>query len=359
MPRGHTRHTTLVVAVTVAVVVAGWAPVAAGARPTAEGTGGQIDTVTATDTPNHAATTAPPTTANGYLAAFRNLSDDPALSTYGELEVLRSRAVAAVQVGSFDDARSRRMRGVLAVLQNFSAAYESATAGDREESLTRANDTARALDRLRTAGGRDYAALAQLALDRFYRDRGDRLRTEARTAERTPTQLQLFRLAVRAYQRGGATDRFSSTSANLERLSAEYETDLSLLNRSVTTAAAFRSSCDDRCSDPQTAVRAFGLDVFDRYVEARAAVSGARQAASLSSEHQLTARLERARGLEEWGVGTLRALTIASVALIGGYTLLFALFGAVVMARLSRWGQDAKDATLGDILPREPLEVER
>lgn len=358
MARGHTRHTTLVVAVTVAVVVAGWAPVAAGARPTAEETVGQTDTVTATDTPASAAAT-PPTTADGYLAAFRNLSEDPALSAYGELEVLRSRAVAAVQVGEFDDDRSRRMRGVLAVLQNFSAAYDAASAGERERSLTRANDTARALDQLRSAGGRDYAALAQLALDRFYRDRGDRLREDARAAERTPTQLQLFQLAVRAYQRGGATDRFSSTSANLERLSAEYETDVSLLNRSAATAATFRSSCDGRCSDPQTAVQAYGLGVFDRYVEARAAVSGARRAASLSSEHGLTDRLERARGLESWGVGTLRALTLASVGLIGGYTLLFALFGAIVMARLSRWGQDAKDATLGDILPREPLEVER
>jgi hypothetical protein len=88
-------------------------------------------------------------------------------------------------------------------------------------------------------------------------------------------------------------------------------------------------------------------------------VSGARQAAALSSEHGLDDRLERARGLESWGVGALRALTLASLALIGGYTLVFALLGALVMARLSAWGRDARDATLGDILPREPLEVDR
>ena len=300
-----------------------------------------------------------PETADGYLAAFRSLSGEPALSTYGEMEVLRSRAVAAVQVGEFTDERRQRMRQVLATLERFTAAYDAAENGSRAESLTLANETAVAVGELRAAGGTDYAALAQLALDRFYRDRGDEFREQARSADQTPTQLRLFRAAVQAYERGGATDRFSTASANRERLAAEYETDEALLNQSLATATTFRTACDSRCGDPQTALQAFGLGVFDRYTEARVAVTGARRAGALADEHGLTSRLETANEQTEWGTTALQSLTIASLGLIGGYTLAFALFGALVMARLSQWGADAKDATLGDILPREPLEVER
>ena len=380
------RHTTLALVVC-AVVTAGWLPAVAGAQTThTTGEqmhaqhGGEIDTQrldaqrqsgaherqNANDSSQHSVSgdwqhsvSDHPETADGYLAAFRSLSGEPALSTYGEMEVLRSRAVAAVQVGEFTDERRQRMRQVLVTLERFTAAYDAAENGSRTESLALANETTAAVEGLREAGGTDYAALAQLALDRFYRDRGDEFREQARSADQTPTQLQLFRAAVQAYERGGATDRFSAASANRERLAAEYETDEALLNRSLATATAFRTACDGQCSDPQTALQAFGLGVFDRYTEARAAVTGARRAGALADEHGLTSRLEAADEQTAWGTTALQSLTVASVALIGGYTLVFALFGGLVMARLSQWGADAKDATLGDILPREPLEVER
>jgi|GEM_PF-1839044 len=390
------RHTTLVIVVC-AVVTAGWLPAVTGAQTTGHTTGEQMhaqphDAQTHTqlrDAQRQSERHAPlqhasddwqpgagdswrptadgsrrhslsdhPETADGYLAAFRSLSGEPALATYGEMEVLRSRAVAAVQVGEFTDERRQRMRRVLATLEWFTAAYDAAENGSQAESLALANETTAAVDRLRDAGGADYAALAQLALDRFYRDRGDELREQARSADQTPTQLRLFRAAVEAYERGGATDRFSAASANRERLAAEYETDEALLNRSLSAATAFRSACDGRCSDPQTALQAFGLDVFDQYTESRAAVTGARRAGALADEHGLTSRLETANEQTAWGTTALRSLTVASVVLIGGYTLVFAVFGALVMARLSQWGADAKDATLGDILPREPLEGE-
>ncbi len=388
------RHTTLLIVVCT-VVAAGWLPAVTGAQTVGHTTGEQphaqpetqphaqpetqphaqrqdthTDTTDSQENKHHRQQRSVsddqqhglsdhPETADGYLAAFRSLSGEPALSTYGEMEVLRSRAVAAVQVGEFTDERRQRMRQVLVTLERFTAAYAAAENNSRTTSLTLANETTAAVDGLREAGGTDYAALARLALDRFYRDRGDELREQARSTDQTPTQLQLFRAAVEAYERGGATDRFSAASANRERLAAEYETDEALLNRSLATATAFRTTCDGRCSDPQTALQAFGLGVFDRYTEARTAVGGARQAAALADEHGLTSRLETADEQTAWGTTALQSLTIASVGVIGGYTLVFALFGALVMARLSQWGADAKDATLGDILPREPLEVER
>lgn len=300
---------------------------------------------------------APPDTADGYLAAFRQLDGSPALSAYGAMDVLRSRAVAAVQIGNFTEQKRERMTRVLSVMRTFVTAYEAAQNGSRGQSLRLANRTAAEVDALRSAGGSDYAALAQLAIDRFYRAQGDQFRERARNASRTPEQIQLFEVAVRAYQRGGATERFSSTTTNVERLRAEYDKDLPRLNSSLSSGVAFREQCNGRCAEPQTALSAFGTGVFEQYVAARGAVADSRRASGLAREHGLSEREATASEQVAWAEDALRSLTLAALTLLMAYAALFALLGGYLMASVSQWETDTTDANLGEMLPREPLEV--
>lgn len=349
----------LTVLLTATILVGAVQPAAAGTVST-EAFQSDTHQTTVGDTPTPPATadrSAPPDTADGYLTAFRQLDDSPALSAYGAMDVLRSRAVAAVQVGEFTDPKRERMTRVLSVMQTFVTAYEASQNGSRSQSLRLANQTATEIDALRAAGGSDYAALAQLAIDRFYRAQGDQFRERARNASRTPEQIQLLEVAVRAYQRGGATERFSSTTTNLERLRAEYDKDLPRLNSSLSSGAAFREQCDGQCSEPQTALSTFGTGVFEQYVAARAAVADSRRAGELAREHGLSQRETTATEQVAWAEDALQSLTLAALALLLAYAALFALVGGYLMASVSQWETDTIDANLGEMLPREPLEV--
>lgn len=300
-----------------------------------------------------------PETADGYLDAFRSLSGEPALSEYAELDVLRSRAVAALQVGTFGDRERSRMRYTLATMRSFVSAYEAAQAGDRRRSLRLADETGDAVTALRDAGGTEYAALARLALERFYERQGDRLRARARNTTRTPAKIQLFEGAVQAYRDGNATGRLSSTSTNLERIAAEYRRDNRSLNASLSAVASFRASCDGRCDGAVTVANSFGVGTFSQYVAARRAVADATRARRLAAEHGLSGRVTRAEEQLAWARTALRSATLAAAGILFGYALALGLVAALFVYRLTAWDADVAAANVGSILPREPLEVEK
>ncbi|MEZ3115899.1 hypothetical protein RYH80_08205 [Halobaculum sp. MBLA0147] len=300
-----------------------------------------------------------PETADGYLDAFRSLSGEPALSEYAELDVLRSRAVAALQVGTFGDRERRQMRYTLATMRSFVSAYEAAQAGDRRRSLRLADETGDAVTALRDAGATEYATLARLALERFYERQGDSLRARARNTTRTPEKIQLFEGAVQAYRDGNATGRLSSTSTNLERIAAEYRRDNRSLNASLAAVASFRASCDGRCDGAVTVAESFGVGTFSQYVAARRAVADATRARRLAAEHGLSGRVTRAEEQLAWARTALRSATLAAAGLLFGYALALGLVAALVVYRLTAWDADVAAANVGSILPREPLEVEK
>lgn len=297
--------------------------------------------------------------ANEFLTALRELDGEEALSAYGTMEIVRSRAAVAVQVGEFTDAERRQMSHLLTALGTFVDAYEASQNGSRFESLRLANDTRGAIDDLQAAGGTEYARLARLAVDRFYREQGDRLRADARNASRTPEQIRLLTGAVEAYRAADATDRFSATASNVERIRAEYRADVQELNESAAAAGSFLEGCDGQCGGVGDALSAYGSGVFGRYLTGRQAVSNARQALALAEEHGLSERERSLQADVDATESSLRGLTLASLTALGGYTLAVCLLGAILMTRVTQWGIDTADANIGRIVPREPLEVRR
>lgn len=296
-------------------------------------------------------------TASEFLADFRELGSANALSAYATMETARSRAVVAVQTGEFTDAKRDRLAALLTVLESFVTAYEAAQAGNTTESLRLIGETSDSVESLRTSGGAEYGALAQLAVDRFYLTRGDELRTEARNTTATAARIELLEAAVAAYRAGGGDARLSSTASNLERTRVPFQADMAAVNESVKTTRAFLRACDGQCAGAQTALSAHRLGVFDRYLTAREADSEARRAVTLANKHELE---QRAATLAERAGKTqsgLLGLALASVSVFVGYTVLAVLVCTLVAVRVTQWGADTDAATVGQIIPRDSPSV--
>lgn len=298
-----------------------------------------------------------PRTAEEFLGALRGYEEAPALTNYSELEVMRSQAVTAVQSGAFTDADRSRMRALLAVLDEFTAAYRAASNGSRVESLGRANRTAAAVDRLEAAGGEDYAALARLGVERFYRQQGEALYERSRTATNTSAELRSLEAAATAFGASGATDRYSAVSAEASRLRATYESDRRRMREALAAANAFADDCGPACDSPVAAVAGLGPDVFSRYADARAANARSRTAVRLAEKHGNAAAIRRASTAAEATSTALLALSVAGGLLAGAYALLVGLVAGAVAWRIASWADDVDGAKVGRIVPRDTVEV--
>ncbi|QZP39462.1 hypothetical protein [Halobaculum magnesiiphilum] len=296
-------------------------------------------------------------TADEFLAELRQYEDSPALSTYSEFEVMRGQAVTDVQTGEFTEADRERMAAVVAVLDEFTAAYGAAQNESSSESLDRADATAEAIDQLEAAGGDNYATLARLGLERFYRQRGEALYERSREATDTSAELVALESAAAAFEAAGASDRYSTVSAEASRVRAIYESDRERMESAMSAAGTFVDDCGDACGSPVAAITALGPGVFGTYTDARSANSDAAVAVQLAEKHGLDAESERANTLATATSDALFSLSVAATILALVYALLVGLVAAAFGWRIATWAEDVDGSKVGRIVPRDPVEV--
>ena len=305
-----------------------------------------------------AASTADPETADEYLAALQEYEEAPALETYSEFEVMRSQAITAVQVGEFTATDRERMAAILATLETFSEAYAAAQNGSVAESVTLANRTGEAISRVEAADGGQYATLAQLGLERFYRQQGDALYEQGRAAENTSAKIEYFEAAAVALERGGATTQFSRVSAELTQTRATFEADQAELETAVSLASSFRSDCGDSCASPAAAMTGLGPGVFGQYRQAREANAASDTASQIVERHSISEEAGQVAGLSDWTDQAMLSLVVASTVLLFGYALLIVLVVAPIAARIATWSEDLEYAQVGRIVPSASVEVD-
>ncbi|SHG93123.1 hypothetical protein [Halobaculum gomorrense] len=296
-------------------------------------------------------------TADEFLTALRQYEDSEALSTYSEFEVMRGQAVTAVQTGEFTDADRERMTAVVAVLENFTAAYRTAQNNSTGQGLRLADATAQAIDRLEAAGGDNYATLARLGLERFYRQRGETLYERARGATNTSAQLDYLESAAAAFKAAGASGRYSAVSAEASRVRAIFESDRERMNSALSAAGSFVDACGEACASPVAAITTLGPGVFGTYVDARSAAAQAAVAARLAEKHGLERASERANTLASSTSDALFALSLAATVLALAYAVLVGLVAAAFGWRVATWAEDVDGSKVGQIVPRAPVEV--
>ncbi|MFC6784427.1 hypothetical protein ACFQFH_02595 [Halobaculum halobium] len=296
-------------------------------------------------------------TADEFLAELRQYEDSPALSTYSEFEVMRGQAVTDVQTGEFTEADRERMAAVVTVLEEFSAAYRAAQNDSTDESLERADATAQAIDQLEAADGDNYATLARLGLERFYRQRGEVLYERSREATDTSDELEDLESAASAFEAAGASSRYSAVSAEASRIRAIYESDRERMESSITAAGAFVDDCGDACGSPVAAMTTLGPGVFGTYTDARSATADAGVAVQLAEKHGLDAESERANTLETATSDALFSLSVAATILSLVYALIVGLVAAAFGWRIATWAEDVDGSKVGQIVPRDPVEV--
>ena len=291
-----------------------------------------------------------PQSAGAYLAAFRKLEESNAYTSYSEFEVIRSQAVFAVQIGEFSTAEQARMRLVLDLLQIFATAYERQQAGEYEAAIQAAENGTVITEQLRsTIGGGRYAALAGVAIDRFYADTGQELQSRAETVSATETRIEALEDAARAYQQAGSTDRYAQILVRADRLRQTFQRDRDELNASVASARTFISACSN-CGGAGEAINAYGAGVFQQYRSATRAVNDANQAVEIAEKHEMTERLETVQSARSAAGQRRDTLAVASTVLILGYSTFTGIIVGIIGWRVALWQRDLTAATRGDSL---------
>jgi hypothetical protein len=289
-----------------------------------------------------------PDSASAYLTAFRDLNGTAAYTSYSEFEIIRSQAVFAVQIGNFTETKAERMALVLDLLQTFDSAYSHQQAGEYGDAIDAANETNAVSSQLRTVeGGEQYAVLSAVALERFYDRTGRSLQSTAESESVTPDRITTLRRAALAYQRAGATDRYSQVLLRVDSTEQTYQTDVSEMNTSAASASAFVDSCTD-CDSVTGALTTYGFSVFPKYREAQSAAAKAETAISLAEKHGLSSRASALTTVQS-NLGSVQTtLALASAALIVGYTTVLGLVCSLIAWRLTVWKRDLEAAAHGD-----------
>jgi hypothetical protein len=289
-----------------------------------------------------------PESASAYLTAFRDMNGTAAYTSYSEFEVIRSQAVLAVQIGNFTETKAERMALVLDLLQTFDRAYNHQQAGEYGAAIDAANETNAVSSQLRAVeGGEQYAVLSAVALERFYDRTGQSLQSAAESESMTPDRITTLRRAALAYQRAGATDRYSQVLLRAESAEQTYQADVSEMNASAASASAFVDSCTD-CGSVTGALTTYGFSVFPKYQEAQSAAAETETAISLAEQHGLSSRADSLATTQTTIGGFQTTLAIASAVLIVGYTAVLGLVCSLIAWRLTVWQRDLEAATHGD-----------
>lgn len=304
-----------------------------------------------------AASIQPPETCDGFLTTFRNMSGLNSLDAYTEYDVIRTQASVEVQVGQCDDAKLRRMEYVYRILVSFEQAYQASqdqSSQSRLESLQHADRTASAIEGLRNAGGREYVVLSRLALDRFYRNRGERFNQLAEQAGPTPKKVELLRLAARAFNSAGLAERYGRLTIRADRMEADYQQDIQQVNESTTAARTFLDNCRGSCDSLEEAM-ALGPAVFGHYRQAERLRVQLETAVQLAKDQNLDERSATTQNLRTDIQAAHESLAVASAILVFGYVTLLLLVTMVGLIPLIRWRRDLSASRDGDMLMVEGL----
>ncbi|MFC6955189.1 hypothetical protein [Halorubellus litoreus] len=295
----------------------------------------------------------PPETADEYLSAFQSMEGVPAFDRYTQFETIRSLAVSKLQVAEFDDATEREMATTLRLLRSFREAYQAAQNGSTTTSLGAANRTLSSVTSLKEQG-LTYAPLADIAVSRFYENRGDEFLQAAANASRTPEQIEQLELASVAFRRAGASKKFSQVSLRYQSVRSEYQRNVETMNASASTASSFLSACSS-CSDVQGALASNGLQTFEYYLESSSKISELREAESLAEKHGLSERASSFAAARS-DVSTVRGtLAVASAGVLVGYGLVLALVAMLVGHRIVTWSETVQASQIGEIVMLEEV----
>ncbi|WP_323676780.1 hypothetical protein [Halorubellus sp. PRR65] len=313
----------------------------------------QPGAATGSPTATTVADSGPPETADEYLSAFQSMEGVPAFDRYTQFETIRSLAVSKLQVTEFDDATEREMESTLRLLRSFRDAYQAAQNGSTSGSLEAANRTLSSAESLNEQG-LTYAPLADIAISRFYEDRGDEFLQAAANASRTPEQIEQLELASVAFRRAGASKKFSQVSLRYQSVRSEYQRNVETMNASASTASSFLASCSS-CSDVQGALASNGLQTFEYYLQTGSKITRLRDAESLASKHGLSDRASSVASLRE-DVSTARStLALASVGVLLVYGLVLAVVAMLVGHRLVTWSEAVQASQVGEIVMIEEV----
>jgi hypothetical protein len=192
-------------------------------------------------------------------------------------------------------------------------------------------------------------------VNRFFENRGDEFLEAATNASSTPAEIEALRRASVAFERAGASQKFSEVNLRYQELRAQYRSDVRTMNAANETVASFQSSCTG-CAGVQAAIAGNGFGTFDRYLATAETLASVREAESLADEHGLDDRASAFASMREEVAATRGTLALASVALLLAYGLVFALVAMLVAHRLVTWGETVRAADVGEIVMLEGVD---
>lgn len=279
-----------------------------------------------------------PTTSQEFFEEFRGLEGTPAFQDYEEYGAVQTFATTRIQeVGSLSSSDRQEMVSLFQTMVTFNSAYQEYQSENYERSIELADQTANHIESLREFN-RNQAALAELGLNRLYRDIAQETRSQAQEVESSPEQIQLLLLTAQAYEGGDETDQAAQFRLEAENLRAELNSAQKQIDQAEEEASNYIEKSGEYDSVGGIISTIINpVAIFSEYQNSQQAVSNIQIAQEAVATHGLEDRGERIASISSQVRAIWFSLLVVSSGILLTYGIIVAGISTILFERIFSW----------------------
>lgn len=279
-----------------------------------------------------------PTTSEEFFDEFRGLEGTSAFQDYEEYGAVQTFATTRIQeLGSLSSSERQEMVSLFQTMVTFNSAYQEYQSENYEESIELADQTADHIESLREFN-KNQAALAELGLNRLYRDIAQETRSQAQEVESSPEQIELLLLTAQAYEGGDETDQAAQFRLEAENLQAELNSAQNQIDQAEEEASNYIENSREYSSIGGVISTIINpVSIFSEYQNSQQAVSNIQIAQEAVATHGLEDRSERIASISSQVRSIWSSLLVVSSGILLTYGIIVAGISTILFERIFTW----------------------
>ncbi|MDI6810109.1 MAG: hypothetical protein QMD80_00250 [archaeon] len=269
---------------------------------------------------------------------------------YGELYLAKTKTQAVIQgmegreVTSITTEWVRIFLGIIDDLEKVADLSKSSVPSDHVEAIEiaeRINTSITMLTRYETAKENGIPLLAELALERFYRGKGEFFENLARNEGETRVKIEYEQISATSYKKGGVY-----TISDASRMEFESRRDEWVYNRDMERASDSINASKSHLARARNPSSGFFGAAF---IEIKKAKDSFEQAERIYENHR-DKELGDVKGLELEIKTVYLKLMLDALKVVAIYLLILSFFTFIIWRDFKRWGEELDDTRLGEEL---------
>ena len=269
---------------------------------------------------------------------------------YDELYLAKTKTQAVLQGMAGREVTSSTKEWVdilLDIIDDFETLVElskSSLPSDHTEAISiaeRINSSITMLDRYDAAKDNGLPMLAALALERFYRGKGEFFEIIARNEQETRVRIEYEKLSAASYKKGGVY-----TISDASRMEFESRRDEWLYERDMERASDYINATRSHLASARSPPSGFFGAAFIEIIKAKDSFE---QAQKLYEKHQ-DKELENLKGIESEITIVYQSLMLDTLKVVAVYLLFLSVFTVIIWKDFESWDVDLDDTRLGEEL---------